>query len=58
MIKLIFSITYRKKLFDKEKKIKFKHSTLYYGYENGGIKNVDLKKQDNKYGMFLGKKIV
>ena len=44
MIQLIFSITYRKKLFDKEKKTKFKHSTLYYGYENGGIKNVDLKK--------------
>ena len=43
MIQLIFSIIYRKKLFDKEKKTKLKHSTLYYGYENGAIKNVDLK---------------
>ena len=38
---MTFCIKYRHS-FWQEKKAKLKHSTLYNGYENGGIKNVDL----------------
>ena len=40
------------------KKAKIKHSSLCNGYENGGLKNVELSnKITHKYTMFMGKKI-
>ena len=38
---MTFCIKYRHS-FRQEKKAKLKHSTLFNGYEKGGIKNVDL----------------
>ena len=56
IIDLMYKI--KKQFIWQGEKAKIKHSTLCNGYEKGGLKNVDLKKQDNKYIMFLSKKIV
>ena len=50
-IDLVYKI--QKNFIWQDKKAKIKHSTLCNGYEKGGLKNVDLRKE-----MFLVKKIV